>query len=88
MEGRLLSWTVEPWIRQDLFLSPLSEMELLKECTITSRLVQVMAMQRSGNLNQEEELEMALRLSQQQVYFPSKDEHHLVLNVGGMIFGW
>ena len=26
-----------------------------------------MAMQRSGNMNQEEELEMALRLSQQQV---------------------
>ena len=29
---------------------------------------EVMAMQRSGNMNQEEELEMALRLSQQQVY--------------------
>ena len=32
---------------------------------------EVMAMQRSGNMNQEEELEMALRLSQQQVYFSS-----------------
>ena len=32
---------------------------------------EVMAMQRSGNMNQEEELEMALRLSQQQVYFYS-----------------
>ena len=37
-----------------------------------------MAMQRSGNMNQEEELEMALRLSQQQVSFPSKDEHELL----------
>ena len=33
---------------------------------------EVMAMQRSGNMNQEEELEMALRLSQHQVYFSSK----------------
>ena len=32
---------------------------------------EVMAMQRSGNMNQEEELEMALRLSQQQVYLSS-----------------
>ena len=32
---------------------------------------EVMAMQRSGNMDQEEELEMALRLSQQQVYFSS-----------------
>ena len=46
-------------------------------------------MQRSGNMNQEEELEMALRLSQQQVsdVFPSKDEHDLVLDVGGVTFG-
>ena len=52
-------------------------------------LVQVMAMQRSGNMNQEEELEMALRLSQQQVSFHQKTSiSNTVVDVGDLIFSW
>ena len=47
----------------------LDQVRLNSSNPLVEILLQVMAMQRGGNMNQEEELEMALRLSQQQVSY-------------------